>query len=156
MKKVLYSIAVAACLCIGSNYASAQEQIKYGKEFTVNNVMTIHSFKEAIGDKKELKNIKLEGRISQVCQAEGCWMKLKNENGEDILVKFKDHAFLIPKDLAGNATIVHGDASRKVISVKERKHMAEDAGMSKEEIEKITEPKEELRIDATGIIVMHK
>ena len=156
MKKILYSIAVAGCLCVLNNdKATAQERTPYGKEFTIENVMTINSFKEAIADKKELKNVKLEGRISQVCQAEGCWMKLKNENGEDILVKFKDHSFLIPKDLAGHATVVHGDATRKVVSVKERKHMAEDAGASAEEIAKITEPKEELRIEATGIVIMN-
>lgn len=154
MKKILYSIAIAGCLCIASNNLAAQERTQYGKEFPTEHVMTISSFKTAIGDKKELKNVTLEGRISQVCQAEGCWMKLKNEDGEDIFVKFKDHAFLIPKDLAGKATVVHGTATRKVVSVKERKHLAEDAGISKEEIEKITTPKEELRIDATGIIVM--
>jgi hypothetical protein len=154
MKKILYSLAIAGCMCIGSNNLSAQEKTKYGKDFSIENVMTINSFKTAIGDKKELKNITLEGRISQVCQAEGCWMKLKNEDGEDIFVKFKDHSFLIPKDLAGKASVVHGTATRKVVSVAERKHLAEDAGVGKEEIEKITTPKEELRIDATGIIVM--
>jgi hypothetical protein len=156
MKKILYSIAVAGFLCMGSAQVMAQEQTKYGKEFTTGNVMTVNSFKTAIAGKKELKNIQLEGWISQVCQAEGCWMKLRNDGGEDILVKFKDHSFLIPKDLAGNAALVHGNATRKVIPVEERRHMAEDAGVSKEEIAKITEPKEEIRIEATGTVVIHK
>ncbi len=157
MKRTFYSAAIAVCICMGSGTVAAQAQTKYGKEFNIgHDVMTVKSFKEAIADKKDLKDIKVEGWISQVCQAEGCWMKLKNDEGDDILVKFKDHSFLIPKDLAGNATVVHGDATRKIVSVKERKHMAEDAGASEEEIAKITEPKEELRIDATGIVIMKK
>jgi hypothetical protein len=152
MKKMVYMLAIVGSLSMAGTTAFAQT--KYGQEFAISEVMTVNSFKEAIADKKELKNVKVEGWISQVCQAEGCWMKLKNEGGQDILVKFKDHAFLIPKDQAGKSTIVYGTAVRKVVSVKERKHMAEDAGASKAEIDKITEPKEELRIDATGIVIM--
>jgi hypothetical protein len=32
-------------------------------------------------------------------------------------------------------------------------HFAEDAGKSQEEITKITEPKVEMRLDATGVII---
>jgi hypothetical protein len=38
--------------------------------------------------------------------------------------------------------------------VEELKHLAEDAGKSKEEIEAITEPKEELKFLATGVLLL--
>lgn len=134
--------------------ASAQKDwTKYGKEFKIENVETMMSFEKLMKDKKEVNDVSLEGYISQVCQAEGCWMKLKNDDGEDVMVKFKDHSFFVPKDISGKAAIVKGKAVKRVITVQERRHMAEDAGKTSEEIAKITEPKEELRIEATGVMV---
>ncbi|MCD6062550.1 MAG: Branched-chain amino acid aminotransferase [Flavipsychrobacter sp.] len=152
MKKLLLIAAVA--LFAGVNTTFAQEGwTKYGQEFKIENVHTMRSLNKEMTGKNELPNIKLEGRISEVCQAEGCWMKLKNSEGEDVFVKFKDHAFLVPKDLSGRAAIVIGKAVRKEVSVDELRHLAEDAGASEAEIAKITSPKQELRIEAVGVMV---
>jgi hypothetical protein len=40
------------------------------------------------------------------------------------------------------------------VSVKQQKHYAEDAGKSKEEIEKIKEPKKETQFIAKGVLVL--
>lgn len=125
----------------------------YGKAFKVQSVKTPEQLMETLSAKSPVNNVVVEGQIAQVCQAEGCWMKLKNAKGEDIMVKFKDHAFLIPKDLAGKTATVYGNASKKTISVAERKHMAEDAGATESEIAAINAPKDEVRIEATGIVV---
>ena len=151
MKKLLFIAGVS--LFAGIFESNAQSGwSKYGKEFKIENVETMQSLARVMSDKKEAE-VKLEGRISQVCQAEGCWMKLKNNNGDDVFVKFKDHEFVIPKDMAGRAAIVSGIAKKKVISVEDQKHYAEDAGASEAEIAKITQPKEELRIEATGVMI---
>ena len=151
MKKLLFIAAVS--LFAGIYESNAQGGwSKYGKEFKIENVETMQSLARVMNEKKEAE-VKLEGRISQVCQAEGCWMKLKNENGADVFVKFKDHEFVIPKDRAGRAAIVSGIAKKKTISVDDQKHYAEDAGASEAEIAKITQPKEELRIEATGVMI---
>lgn len=152
MKKLLFIAAVT--LFAGANTTFAQTNwTKYGQEFKIENVHTMRSLAKAMTDKPELDNIKLEGRISQVCQSEGCWMKLKNADGEDVFVKFKDHAFLVPKDLSGRAAIVTGKAVKKEVSVDEQRHLAEDAGASEAEIARITSPKQELRIEAVGVMV---
>jgi len=52
-------------------------------------------------------------------------------------VKAKDHAFLMPKDIVGKTVVAEGEATVKEVSEAMRKHLAEDAGKSKEEIEKI-------------------
>ncbi len=151
MKKIF----VAAMLfTLSLTVANAQNGKNYGKEFSKEKVMKTPDLIRAMTAAEEIKNVVVFGNISQVCQAEGCWMKLKNPGGEDVFVKFKDHAFLIPKDLAGHTAYVSGTAIRKTISVKEQRHMAEDAGLSEEEINKITEPKSELRIDATGVEIL--
>ncbi|RYD57932.1 MAG: DUF4920 domain-containing protein [Sphingobacteriales bacterium] len=143
-----------AGLCLIAATTSVEAKDKYGKAFKANKATTVKSFTTTMKDQKEADDVVVKGTIAQVCQAEGCWIKLKNDaGGEDILVKFKDHAFLVPKDIAGKSVVVNGKAVKKVTSVDERKHMAEDAGASEEEIAKITTPKEELRIDATGIVV---
>jgi hypothetical protein len=151
MKKLF--IAVVAGICLTATAASVEAKDKYGKAFKANKAVTVKTFTSDMKDQKEVDNVVVKGTIAQVCQAEGCWLKLKNEAGEDILVKFKDHAFLVPKDLAGKTAIAYGKATKKVISVDERKHMAEDAGASEAEIAKITTPKEELRIEAVGLVV---
>ncbi len=67
---------------------------------------------------------------------------------------FKDYALFMPKDLAGNGIVLEGKAFTSVTPVAELQHYAEDAGKSKEEIAKITEPKREVRIEAWSVTVI--
>jgi hypothetical protein len=96
---------------------------------------------------------KVQGEVLQVCEKEGCWLKLKNGD-ETIMVKMRDHAFLVPVAMKGKTIVVKGDAQIKETSVANLRHYAEDAGKSKEEIEKITQPKKEVVINADGIVVI--
>lgn len=115
--------------------------------------MSVSNFIEAIKNVEKIENVIVSGTITQVCQAEGCWLKLKNPEGEDILVKFKENTFTIPKDLVGRTVLVNGTAIHKTISIKEQIRLAEDAKAGKAEISKINSTKTEIRIESTGIIV---
>lgn len=55
--------------------------------------------------------------------------------------------------LKGKTVVVEGVSFRKITSVADQKHYAEDAGKSEKEIAAITQPKKEIRIMASGIIV---
>ena len=153
----LFTVFATACLLATGQTTFAQNGngTKYGQEFTVNadDVMTVSSFNNNMKGKTELPNVVVQGKITQVCQAAGCWVKLYNDAGEEIMVKFKDHSFFVPKDIAGKTITVYGTGEKKVIPVKELRHLAKDAGASKDDIKKITAPKEEVRIIATGAIV---
>lgn len=149
MKKFLFSV-VAACGLLFAVEADAQKT--YGKAFKTTGVMTAEDLSKKLETETRIPDVVVKGEITQVCQAEGCWLKMKNSAGEDMLVKFKDHKFLIPKDTKGSV-VVFGTAKRKTVSVEERRHMAEDAGKSKDEIAAITTPKTETRIDAEGLIL---
>jgi hypothetical protein len=149
MKKLLF-VAAAACGLLFTTDAQAQKT--YGKSFKVAEAQSAEALSQKLEKEAKIPNVTVKGEIAQVCQAEGCWLKMKNPGGEDMLVKFKNHAFLIPKDTKGTAT-VFGTAVRKTISVEERRHMAEDAGQTKEEIAAITTPKSEVRIEAEGLVV---
>lgn len=149
MKKILFAAFAACCMLTAVN---ADAQKSYGKSFKAKNAQTAEALSKSLEAKANIPNVVVKGEIAQVCQAEGCWLKLKNTGGEDMLVKFKDHAFLIPKDTKGNA-VVFGTAVRKTISVEERRHMAEDAGKTQEEIAAITAPRTEVRIEAEGLVI---
>jgi Domain of unknown function (DUF4920) len=99
---------------------------------------------------------KLIAPIEEVCQKKGCWMELNAGAEHTIRVKFLDYAFFVPKDASGSTAIVDGYAYMDTISVTELKHLAEDAGDPKEEIDKITEPEVELTFEARGVIIKKK
>ncbi|MGZ5136007.1 MAG: DUF4920 domain-containing protein, partial [Flavitalea sp.] len=92
--------------------------------------------------------------VVEVCQEKGCWMKLERDNGEKLMVKFKDYGYFMPKNIVGKDVILDGEATIKEVSVKQQRHYAEDAGKSKEEIEKIKDPKKELQFVAKGVLVL--
>ncbi len=96
---------------------------------------------------------KVSGVVESVCQAKGCWMKVKMADGQSMRVTFKDYGFFVPKDLAGKTIVFEGVAQTKTTSVDELRHYAEDAGKSKDEIAKINEPKTELTFVANGVLV---
>lgn len=55
----------------------------------------------------------VEGTITQVCQASGCWFSFQ-QDGEDLYVFLEDAAgemFYVPKDIAGRQVRVHGTFS---------------------------------------------
>jgi len=101
-------------------------------------------------------SVKVSGKVSEVCQKKGCWMTLVSDQpGQpEMRVTFKDYAFFMPKDLAGKRVVVDGYAYVDETPVDVLRHYAEDAGKSKEEIEKITEPKREVSYEAFGVVVL--
>lgn len=100
--------------------------------------------------------VKVSGKVGEVCQKKGCWMMLVPEQAgqPEMRVTFKDYAFFMPKDLAGKRVVLEGYAYVDETSVDVLRHYAEDAGKSKEEIEKITEPKREVSYEASGVVIV--
>ncbi len=86
---------------------------------------------------------RFSGRITEVCQKEGCWMMLEDD-GQAARVLMRDHAFFVPKDASGRAE-VYGVLSVKQLSPEAAAHLAEDAGNGALPAER------ELRIEATGV-----
>ena len=99
------------------------------------------------------RELKVTGKVIEVCKAEGCWVRMETKSGS-MLVKMKDHAFLVPVVLEGKTIVADGVATFKETSVAQLRHFAEDAGKTKEEIAKITEPKKEIVFQAVGIKVL--
>ena len=127
----------------------------FGEKTTAENAITVDQLFSIMSAKKENKEmtVKLKGKVTQVCEREGCWIKVLSPDGS-MMVKMKDHTFTVPLVLNGKEVIIHGIADEKLTTVEQLRHFAEDAGKSKEEMAKIKEPKREITVQAKGILVL--
>jgi hypothetical protein len=135
------------------NNVSKNDKKEFGESFQVTDVMSYDDLLVKLNSQKEMQ-VQVEGKVDAVCQAKGCWMNIvseKNPSAQKMFVKFHDYGFFMPLDLAGSNVIMKGKAYIEETSVDELRHYAEDAGKSKEEIAKITEPVKELKFMATGV-----
>ncbi len=155
MKKIL--LAFTGLLFSGIMMAQppkgpADKGMTFGEKIEANDAIKVSDLPATL-EKNEKAVVKVEGKVVEVCKAEGCWLRMETPSGT-MLVKLKDHAFLVPLSLNGQTIVAQGTASVKTTSVEMLRHYAEDAGKSKEEIAKITEPKKEIVMQATGILVL--
>lgn len=110
---------------------------------------------QAVAEKKFNTSIALTATVAEVCQVKGCWMILVDGDTK-VRVTFKDYGFFMPKNLAGTKVVVEGVLSEEVLSEKDARHYAEDAGKSKAEIAKIKGDQRELGFEATGVLAPKK
>jgi hypothetical protein len=148
---VLLCIVLSAALHAQA-ISPAEKGTTYGKGTTANGSIPVDAIDKNIKDNRF--EGKITGKVTEVCQEKGCWMKIQKQNGETLMVKFKDYGFFMPKDIVGKEVVLEGEATVKEVSVKQQKHYAEDAGKSKEEIAKIKSPKKELQFVASGVLVL--
>ena len=92
--------------------------------------------------------------VLDVCPKKGCWVRLQVNDSTEAFVKMKGYGFFVPLDLIGKTVVLEGNAFTKTTTVAELRHYAEDAKKSKAEIEAITQPKQEIRLVASGIKVV--
>jgi bisphosphoglycerate-dependent phosphoglycerate mutase len=96
----------------------------------------------------------VKAKVVEVCKAEGCWIRVQKADGTSMMVRAKDHAFLMPENIVGRTVVIEGSAKVKEVSEEMRKHYAEDAGKSKKEIAKIKGSEKDVEFAATGVKVL--
>ncbi len=131
----------------------AKSGMSFGAITTAADAIKADELPAYLADKTGETPVKVNGKVTEVCKAEGCWIKMETSNGP-MMIKMKDHAFMVPLALNNKTIIVDGIATYKETSVEMLRHYAEDAGKTKAEIEAIWEPKKEITIQAKGILVM--
>lgn len=154
--KQLFSLLAALSIMVVVNAQdaeSAKPGVVYGKYSEAGMTpISVNDLEKKMNDNKF--DGKIQGKVVEVCQAMGCWAKIQKEDGSTVMIKVKDHEFAMPKDIVGKTIVVEGKAELKETSVSMLKHYAEDAGKSKEEIEKIKEPKKEVIMTIKGVKVV--
>lgn len=154
--KQLFSLLIAFSAVILVNAQdpeSAKPGVVYGK-ISENSIapISVNELDKNMTDNKF--DGKIKGKIVEVCKAMGCWAKIQKEDGTTVMIKVKDHEFAMPADIVGKTIVAEGKAELKETSVSMLKHYAEDAGKSKEEVEKIKEPKKEVIMIIKGVKVV--
>ena len=145
---LLTSLLIAASLS-----AFAQNNVSFhGKKITETGAVPATELRTKMVNKTQMP-AKVEGTVESVCKVKGCWMKVKTGDGQTMRVTFKDYGFFVPKDIVGKTVVLEGMAETTTTPVADLRHYAEDAGKSKEEIQKITEPEKALTFVADGVIV---
>ena len=128
----------------------------YGDKIEIDKAMSPAEMLKYMDGKKD-ETVKMSAEILQTCPKKGCWMDVAMPDGESMKVRFKDYGFFVPTEGAeGKEVIMEGRAFIDTMTVELLQHYAEDAGKSKEEIAKITEPEEVLAFEATGVAIKSK
>lgn len=156
LKIFLLFIAVIVST-IGCDTAKPEEQAEetysiYGADFSKEGIIEAGQLTSTLGSQDSLKLI-TTGTVKEVCQMKGCWMTIDLENGEKMRVTFKDYGFFVPKDIAGQKVVIDGYAYNSITDVETLRHFAEDAGSPQEEIDAITEDKQEITFVANGVAI---
>ncbi len=175
-KKIFTPLSIAAVLAIGCNTTTkttAKKEVSeseaydafqknkgdgkaFGEKVTAKDAVTYDAMLEKMSKAGKIDNVKVTGTVEAVCKAKGCWMNISSDKGApSMFVKFKDYGFFMPKDLAGKKVVMVGNAFKETTTVDELRHFAEDAGKSKEDIAKITQPKEDIKFMATGVLILN-
>tara|TARA_B100001287_G_scaffold178093_1_gene150162 strand:- start:1487 stop:1930 length:444 start_codon:yes stop_codon:yes gene_type:complete len=145
MKKSIFIICIIAL--------TACKSVEYfGTKFTDQNVVQYDSVKDRAFEEGSIMT-SIEGTILETCPKRGCWMTMATQS-DTVFVRFRNYGFFVPTEGAeGKTAIVQGDLFVDTISVRMLQHYAKDAGKSKEEIAKITEPELGLSFTADGVII---
>ena len=155
MKYYMLTLALMVGLfsCQTNTAQNNESPNHFGEKITADGAINLATLLTKLEGSEKVET-KVRGKVESVCQAKGCWMNIVNDAGDEIFVKFKDYGFFMPMDCAGKEVIMEGVAYKEVTSVEELRHYAEDNGDSPEKIAAITEPKEELKFMAKGVILV--
>ncbi len=132
-----------------AQYASFGDQITASE--SLNAAEMFAAYQEMSG--VDSVQVKFTGTVSAVCKAKGCWMKVALEEGQEVMVRFKDYGFFVPKDIEGKEVVLDGLSFVSAMSVEDQQHYAEDAGKSAEEIAAIQTPKKTFGFTADGVLI---
>ncbi len=158
MNRIL-SILFAALLAVGCSVTAPDVQAQ-----TVKSYGAAISTDNAIGTADLLKSLTIADSVAATvkceiitsCTKKGCWMTVKLPDGGDMMVRFLDYGFFVPTEgLEGKQCVMKGWATKETVDVATLRHYAEDAGKSKEEIAKITEPETNLMFLAEGVQITY-
>ncbi len=105
-------------------FAASAQAKNYGADMPKGEALDIAA---AAGNIANLngKSGKFKGRITQVCQKQGCWLVIES-GGTVARIKTND-VFFVPKDSKGEA-VVFGKIKQVEMKPEMVKHLAEDAG----------------------------
>jgi hypothetical protein len=137
---MLNKLLIAACLFL---FAVSAQAKTYGAAMPKGKALDIAAATNNIANLNG-KSGKFKGRITQVCQMQGCWLMVES-NGKAARIKTND-LFFVPKDSKGEA-VVFGEIKQIEMKPEMAKHLAEDAGKP------MPAASNEIQINATSVTI---
>jgi hypothetical protein len=97
----------------------------YGEAFKVEDILTA---KALLADPASFvgQTVRVEGKVSDVCQKAGCWLVLSDAE-QHMRVTTKDHAFFVDKQGTGSKCEIEGEVIAKEIEQDRVEHFAGEA-----------------------------
>lgn len=151
MNRFLFCFSVLLLLTCAARSPVVEES--YGASFNTNEVVQSEQLLTAYSESQLIDTVRtvLRGTVNEVCQAKGCWMTMAAGKQEDLMVKFKDYGFFVPKNIGDREVILSGIAYYQLTPVEDLRHYAKDAGKTEDEIAAITDARKELHFLADGV-----
>jgi len=153
MKTINAYLAFMLCTIAFATTTHAQTAAYFGEKINAKGSVAVAKIPKMLQGKDSIATVKVSGKVIEACKKKGCWMTMDMGGERKLLVRFKDYGFFVPKDSDGKVATIEGKVKKEVIDVATLRHYAEDAGKSKEEIEKITQPEEKYTFEAVGVII---
>jgi RecJ-like exonuclease len=148
--RILFALVAAAGLLCAAD-------TKFGKPLTVKEPMPLATLL-AHADDYNGKTVQVKGKITDVCQAMGCWLELVNEDGQHIRFEAHEAGIEFPKDSAGRMVIVEGKFVKAELSreaaVAKAKELAKDKGKAFDEAS--VKPGFSYEIEGSGALLLSK
>jgi hypothetical protein len=99
------------------------------------------------------RSIRVQGRVSEVCQEEGCWMTI-TDGSAFLRMSFKDEAFYVPMELHGEV-IVEGTIREEVFEQESARALASTIGRSHDEIDAMLGDQRLPIMTSTGVLFLN-
>lgn len=113
MKKLLL---ILIALIFAANIFAADDEKKYGKDLTINEVTKVSAILETPGE-YEGKKVLVEGTIVGVCAKAGCWIDIASDKEfEKIRIKVSDGEIVFPMEAKGKIAKVEGEVFSVIVT----------------------------------------
>jgi len=106
---ILFVTILVFAACNNNPRMKIPQTGNFGNAFTESNPLNVEQLATSL-DSNNTFQTQVLGTVSSYCKGEGCWLVLKNNDGEDLFVNVKDKAFVLPYNIEGKTAIVTGIA----------------------------------------------
>jgi len=141
-------LAIAPLPVSAAKDSPAKQWTNYGAPITIQKVSRL----DKAAAKQVGKDILVQGKIADVCQAKGCWMTIK-DGKQEVRVEFKDYGFFVPWSAGGKPVRVQGVLEEKVMSPEDQEHIASESKQGGGVGTPSAEPKKLLVFVASGVAI---
>ncbi len=131
--------------------------VHYGPVFTMSDKDTV-AVSKLLADPPAYngKQVRVSGKVAEVCAAKGCWMTVGDGKSEQsVFIKFVDppKGRLVPVKAEGHDVVAEGTFKIQQISESFARHLVIDAGGTQAEAEKIVGPQQKLTLATPAVTI---